>query len=646
MVLDSANYLNTIDLTYHNLYVVNVNLLVDGSKEHNEHSDILGKLTVSASEIISNLSIYNFYSTIDVDSLSFLVKTSADNNSRSFGLNALETITTATQKGVYRYYTFSNIDGQNKSNIYYTNINQNLEINVDYTSVKYTISFGIAEYMIDGNMNPVLVEMDVEAPASISLKRGSSLFSGTTTPAQDLGEVDDFYLNVSTMEVFVKEASGWVEHGQNEDIAVLGYKFIGYASSLTSSVEVTYSYQVDSIEPQGTNVWLCLKKEEYSIGIENYNQVVIGSNKALTSVTITKVNAAGQTSEMLTSIGTNPTLVGNSVTLTNIKASLGERILITYEVNNGFNVQYSLLSPVQIQEMLDEGKTEEELSQYYLTAFDITESIIENYISGSKLTIYFYEEKIEYSLTYCIDVNTDDGQYVMAEIDVADYEDEQNNENFQIVKFDLNGVEISAANSNLDAAVSKIVISGLYLNDTVTLKSLGNPYNEDYYVFNWFIDGRSTLSFVKDGSNYNHTESVVKTRTIQVVYSVPVAQVLISLEQDFEDNEAFTYSIVVKVDDAEVSPIEGQTNVFSIGVGKVTSITVGGLSYGYNFVGYQVNDKPLERVNGNTFEHTTVLGSNTIILKFERTLSNSILLNMMLLLAIKNWMVIMLNLME
>lgn len=613
----SSNYVNTINVNYHNLYVVDINLLVDGSKEHSEDAEILGNKQVFATEIRSNLSVYNFYSIIDLDALSFLAKSSKDNNSRSFGLNSISAINATTVNGTFRYYTFSDIDGVNNKSIYYSGLSQNIEVNVNYSSVSYEVQFAVAERKVDSNLNHVLAEMPVTAPSSLLLSRGESLLSGNVAPDDSIGEDGDFYFDTATTLIYEKLDDGWAKIEDYDGLSIVGYGFVGFANSLTSAVETNYEFTINSVEPVGTKVWLCFDKLDLSIVIENYNQVSIGSTKALDTITFTKSTSAGQITEVLDA----EDLTGTSFTLSTIKLRLGESLIVTHKLNNGFNVRYSLLSPAEIQALIDDGKTQEEMEQYYINVLEFTEAFIANYAVDSTVTIYLYEEKLEYTITYEINIENDGtDNYLMGNIDVADIDEEQSNENFAIVKYDLNDIEISASNNNLGAEVSKIVVSGLCLNDSITLISFAKPFEDSTYVFNWFVDGKTTLTYVQDDNNYNHTEIISRTRTIQVVYSIPVAQVYIALDDDFASTPEFTYGYEIKVDGEVVTPIDSilYPNQYSIMVGKVLNITIYELGFGYKFIGYQVNEKPINKVSGLTFEHTTILGANEIVLKFER----------------------------
>ncbi len=615
LVEENSNYLNTIGLKYHELYFVDINLLVDGVENIAEQADILGNLSVSSNSISSNLSIYNFYSIIDVNNLTFLVKTAVNNNSRSFGLSSVETVNATTANGTYRYYSFEGINTAKNSSVYFSKIEKNTVVEVKYASVQYAINFKVAENVGDAT-NSILVEMSVDVPVQINLKRGSKFFTGENAPEDHEGNEGDFYFDKSSTLVYTKVTTGWEQVEGYEALNITGYEFSGFASSLTDELTGEYEYIVDATEPVGTTVYLCVKKSEFEVVLTNYNQVQIGTTKPLNSIAVTKTNAKEEETKLLIS----SVLTEESLTITDLKFKLGDTLTFSHVVNNGFAVRYSLLSPTEIQDLIDAGTSFEEMAQYYFANLNFTDSFIADNVEDAKVTIYIYEEKLEFSITYLIDVATDDGSsYVMADINIIDLEEEQSNDNFSILKYDLEGVLISAENGNLTADVSKIVVAGLYLNDQITLFSKGRPFDADSYVFNWFIDGRVTLSFESDGTTYNHYETITTNREVKVVYSIPVAQVMVTLDEEFLNTAEFEYLLSLKIDGVEVAPNEGFTNIYTIDVGETVDFTIGGLGFGYNFVGYQVNENSLIPVGSSAaFSYVTTLGANVINLKFNR----------------------------
>ena len=150
-------YVNTLDLNYHDLYVVDLIIQVDGNDSHDEHEEIFGDAEVLTNEIKSNIAVYNFYSMLNSNKRQFLVKPSVNNNAKSFGLSCVDTISKTIDDNNYRYYTFKTLNGLASTSQYYSNINSNTIITINYESVKYEVDFKLAEY---DTTNGTLVAMN------------------------------------------------------------------------------------------------------------------------------------------------------------------------------------------------------------------------------------------------------------------------------------------------------------------------------------------------------------------------------------------------------------------------------------------------------------------------------------------------------
>lgn len=575
----SNNYINAIDIDYHNLFVVDLKLLVDGNETHSEHSDLFGDIAVEANEIKSNISIYNFYAITNASNTQFLVKNAADNNTKAFGLNCVTQISKSIESYTYLYYTLNTLDGATNPTRYYSNISQNMEVSVDYLSVGYKIEYVCAEYaQIDDSGNYVLTEW----------KDGNSMPDETLLRGE----------TISLDETFV------------DGVENVGYKFMGYATDLNQTISTTLTFTMDSVKPQNTTIYLCYQKIEYNVVLTNYNKI--------------SFNSAGKTIYPIKSV--QFTLTYNSAVVETLSSSsltgevkqlettarLNSNIAIQTQVNTGFDVLgYSLKDPSVVT------------SADYIRDLEFTLDVdtIKNYANGNSIIIYVYEDYITYSFTYYTEPKEDnlqDQNEIMAILDVQ-------TTSTNVVKYDRYDNKISDANGNADALVAKIIVNDLRLGDDIVListpRTMGEGESEYMYIFNWFTeDDKSTLAYYIDGSSYNYAEKVSKDRVVKVVYSMPSTKVLISIEEDFAGIREFEYSYSIMEEGTPLTPEVGMVNSYIVGVGKDITITVSDLAFGYEFVGYKVSgSNTLVPVTGLTFTYSTEVGVNTLVLQFDRT---------------------------
>ena len=237
-IFDSTDYINTIGLSYHNLFVVDLKIFIDGSDEHSKHAEIFGDLNILANDITGNVSFYNFYSRTKENNLQFLIKNSTDNNSRAFGLNSVSIISKTIDGKNYDYYKFESLNGLTSTSQYFGTIDQNVEVSLSYTSVEYNLSFQLAEYVIDAGLNAQLIEMDGNSLDSISLKRGESVSLTTDSVAE---------------------------------VVNIGYRFVGFTYGNVGDIQNALSYVVDEEKPASVEILLCYQKIEYDIIFTNFN---------------------------------------------------------------------------------------------------------------------------------------------------------------------------------------------------------------------------------------------------------------------------------------------------------------------------------------------------------------------------------------
>ncbi len=575
----NSNYKNTVDVDFHNLYVVDLNVLVDGKDDHEELNEVLGEITVSTNQLTSNISVYNFYSTTTADNMQFLIKNAQDNNSQSFAVNCSQNINKVVEGNTYTYYTFESLNGTTNRNQTLSNISANIEIVVNYISVEYEVSFQTVEYVIGNNGEGVLKEMDGNTLATISKKRNEDV----KLDADSVASVEN-----------------------------IGYKFVGFAKSLNGEVVASIDDKINKDKPQNMKIYLCYQKIDYTITFTNYNQIQLDSVKPIQSIRFAFTNGAMQVLETVDSA-----VFGENNTTLTAKINIGTSVQITPEVNNGFVINgFSLKDTTQTLSASD---------YFENNSFELSAEFIKNNVLTENIIIYVYEDFVSYNLTYYIEKTYDSKKFedvIMANISVV------TPAQASVVKYELSAggeyVEIGADNTT--AVVAKIVISDLKLDEVVTLNSEGFSSGEGAesysYVFNFFTekDSNLVLSYLNNENVYAHEEIVSKNREIKVVYSMPNSKVLITIDEDFANSDNFEYKYTITQNGTLLQADINNANSYVVEVGIKAEIEITEIAYGYKFVGYQIfGTSEVNKAVDNKIEYTaTTSGIKTLILKFSR----------------------------
>ncbi|MBQ9795472.1 MAG: hypothetical protein IJW36_00725 [Clostridia bacterium] len=589
-VISSTSFTNVIDLNYHNLYVVDLQVVLDDNLEHEEINDIFGSVEIGENEILGNISIYNFYSRTNDNNLQFLVKKAQNNGEKSFGISCAQTVSQTVDGSSYKYYDFVSLDNNLATSSYYSNINQNIVVEIKYSSAQYKISFLSAEYVEQG-----------EGEQKTTL----------LTPN-----------NLNVLEEVYEKRGGEVELTQTlaEEIKNTGYTFKGYAMGLSSPVQTDLTYVVDKTKPQGTEIYMCFEKNEYVVKFENYNKVEINGTYALNAVSFVITNGIDVKSQTLYSSD----LVGESVQLDATLKIDGSLTIMGIE-NAGFSIiGYSIKKPTEIT------------NNDYFSELHFSADFIDQNVIGDEITIYVYEDIIKYTLTYVIEETEDTTlkqNVIMANIDavcsgatITKYKLAYDAEGNVIYDAENKPTYEEIPSDDTTSIVAKIVVSNLKLNDEVALSSFGFTQGvgeEAYtYSFNWFtVDNKTTLSYIQNENTYTHTEVIDKSRTIKVVYSMPSTKVIVTIEEDLAENTNFSFVFTIETTDGVLSPDdENVTNVFTLPVGTEIKVTISNIAFGYYFDSCEHIETgefyaPTENLD---FAYPTKVGVNTLLLKFKR----------------------------
>ncbi len=578
-VVSSSNQKNFVDVKYHNLYVVDLQINIDGAVANENAQDVFGETIVQKNDISSNVTINNFYSRVGEDNLQFLVKKSQENQLKPFRVSTLQNIAKIIDGVRYRYYTFDSMNGVAALEQSYANIDSNITIVLAYISQSYKIQFECVEYVEYANNETSLTPFDGNVLDYVEKKRGE------------------------VIELNIESA---------QEIENIGYKFVGYALALDAEVEEELNYQINKEKPVDATIYMCFEKINYEVVFTNYNSFKIGSNYALNSITFTSiydVNSNVETYDAQALIGDGTQI---SVTL-DAALKLGSRLVINQVINPGFNILgYSIKAPHEVN--ADDYLTKNEsATELVVDAEFISGNNIEN-----QIIIYVYEDVIRYTLSYYTELAFDTSlkqNVIMANISAE-------SEGATISKYDI--MDNVIPDNDVTTVVTKIVVSNLKLGDQVKLNSSGKTVGVGEgaysYVFNWFTeDNKSTLSYEKNENVYSHTETIARNREIKVVYSMPTTKIMISIEEEFSNIEDFQCLFKVELDGTELGAVDGTTNVFDVDIGKRIFVTITSLSFGYEFIAYtSVENNNTGTVSGDSFSYTTIIGVNTLELNFKR----------------------------
>jgi len=576
-VISSNNQKNILDITYHDLYVVDLEIFVDDQKSNeNQISEIFGQTTLKDKNIEGNISIFNFYSKITDDNLKFLIKKAQDNNAKPFKVAVAPTVDKNIDNISYRYYNFTSLDGGQDTSKSYDNRSSNFTVDIRYSSELYFVNFLCAEFVNEIG-STLLQDMVGNILEPFAKKRGETIS-----------------LNLDSAK----------------NIENVGYKFVGYATSLDSEVLEFFSYAFDETKPASTTVYMCFEKISYEVVFTNFNKVQTDSTNPLKTVKFTIDNGYGAKTQELTATNL---LDQESITLSNVLKVNGY-IKIDKTYNPGFNILgFSTKAP-------NEVTPNDYFTEFYFNAAFISSDNVQD-----KIIIYVYEEVIKYTITYFIDpsLDTTSGENVImanisAECDGATIE-----------KYDVNNQLICTQNNNLTNIVKKIVISNLKYNDKLLLHSEGlTTESGDYYLFNCFTeDNIATLTYTLESNVYTREEIVARNRSIKVIYSMPKTRVRIVIDEEFASNEQFDLKIQVAFKGTELTSIEQGAYVYeddNLKQGETITVILSELSFGYMFEQYTVleagkveNDFTFYN-SQYSFDYKTISDINTLELSFKR----------------------------
>ncbi len=645
-VINDNNFNNQVNIEYHNLYKVTFEIKVDDVLVTN--ADVLKEIIGNPVENLNhtergNVLTANYYSAIDsTNYLEFYAKTSADIYPNCFNVTVAKEISKVLGGISYTYYVFDGFNAGNGSlsaneTINLENISSDFILEIKYKAKEYNIEFRFAEY-ITKSATLVNIQPTVNVLHTYYVKRGE-------------GEI--FTTNADDSKLVYNEE-------EKASIIRTGYTFKGFSQLFGGDIEKTnitdsITININSVKPTKQIVYICYEKTEYTINVVNYSQIKLLNGKyplqSLTFATDNLVKSSHQFNESELEALAIPT---NNLLSVNYKIRIGETTRISYETNLGFKILgFSFVYNANVT-------AEEDYLTDYM--FELTEALIlDNANADNIITIYVFEDYLSYKVTYVIKEVEDkilEKNVIMANINVAvesivadGYTVVKYNKNDNIITADgkvLNaeGVEITDATDE-EKIVVKIEVDNLKYSDKVNMLSapISVPANGDIpaysYAYNFFTeDYKFKLSeeVTKNAEDFvtsaNHIETVSKSNTVEVVYSMSNTRVVITVNTEFALSENFNYNLIVHQNGEEVSPLgedgeptDPSEDVFGgtyvVDPGKV-ELTIENLAFGYKLLGYKkdgvdIYPENLEPDEDGTYvlEINATSGASDIILLFE-----------------------------
>jgi len=530
-----------------------------------------------------------------ISDLIYLVKSAEDNSGYAFEVNCSASYSEVSLGDRYYYYNFDKLDGDNNTKKSFADVDSNKSININYLPTTYNVEFKTA-VVKDEKIEIVELENNIDA---ISLIAGESK------------TITDSATNV-------------------------GYEFKGYAfnknedaSSLPSSVLV----KVNNINPSKQLVYIVYNYKNYSLSILNLTSINLNGTYPLSSLTL-DVNRDGNTTS-------NDLTISDLTRFENL--NIGDTLSFNYAVNNGFTFNKFMLYTKYNYTL--ESWTTEKFNLYYYDEQNFVYKLNTSQTYNNETTYYIAKEEIS---TLDLDKNlisslVNDNIIIVADVNYVYYA-------LTYYIQPVEGVIMAEIWATKGASTEKItgvendengnyeiVFENLKLGDIINLHSKGKTFTDansqtKQYAFNWFtVNGRDQLSNSDDEEIYTHTEAVFTSRAIYVVYSLPITQVFVKVNNDLayslfegEDNEDTeniderTYNIVATADGIALTPlVDNLGNLsFKCSVDNeiVITLLLGKIKIGYVLDGFTIENNKLTSENKtNLYCGFTAVDGNQIL---------------------------------
>ena len=147
-VIKSTQAENILQISYHYLYVLDLDIYVDDVlvdevlDNSSQLSEIFGHIKMnSETQLESNISVLNFYSKNDTNTM-FLIKKAKDNQRQAVTVSCNSPIQKFVDNSYYTYYTLISLNENTNYRVQtYTDVNDNVILKLKYSASKYNIDF-------------------------------------------------------------------------------------------------------------------------------------------------------------------------------------------------------------------------------------------------------------------------------------------------------------------------------------------------------------------------------------------------------------------------------------------------------------------------------------------------------------------------
>lgn len=348
----------------------------------------------------------------------------------------------------------------------------------------------------------------------------------------------------------------------------VGYTFKAYYTSITP-YETLDSVTIDKNAPTDQTVYMAYEAVAYELYLKSSLNYLVNPEGATIYPISSLSRWNGREYEGL-NIGGSIQAVGQSL---NYKLGMEEGLYIT-----GFN----LGSQIKIKLQLNAGFNVESLS---VAGFEFnnegsgvfTRTMDSEFIGAcaqyidadtpERITVNIIDSYVEYKLEYYIETLISEGDEIkkMAHIDV-----ENTSEYAEVSRYysiDKDGYGNYTQNTDDGTGiVQAIMITGLRLYDTVTLKSTPQEYAEGrHYLFGYYRKGYAAMDYesISDESKTEFTcdETILQDTIIEVKYSMADSQITLSsgLLVGYTDDEILALDNFEVYRDRELQTINGET---------------------------------------------------------------------------------------
>ena len=531
-IKSSTDLKNSLELSYNNVYKVTLDIKLNGEDASSGVVDLLIKGTnkvIATENAVAEISATEYY-----------VRNAADDpHSKSFTIVA-DNYKEIIDNQPYTYYTYNNMkNGASESaanrNVYAT-FTGATTITINYTAKEYAVNFQFAVLQDNGT---ILIANEGKVNNPLTITRGET----------------------KSLPVTAEKNTGYTFDGYTDSLSADVEKVEGQYTLKTKLTTVTMAED----KPSDVTILMVYKKANYTLKLTNYNQISINDGtKDIYPLEKVVMTVNGENSSAFADFSSTELTLSSSL-------RINDTIVFTEKVTDGFIIDGYYFT-------LTEGQLLDLITGSYFT---LNNSVIENYDKDNDnvITIYVGEAYNEsYSITYYIEDKTAESgstvtNGVMANIDVVLPTRAAGD-----TQFVVNKEYVSAEGIEADTYVKSITVTKIRKYDLIKLTSKGiteTPEGEDpyTYMFIMFTADKSsamTNEYTAATDTYEHSERMVRSRTIEVIYTTPKSVLFVQVDETNKDGLASLIEVTV---DGSAADIDQETDGYLLARTKAVVVT-------------------------------------------------------------------------